>query len=237
VEKVITIPRTVGCETCKSTGAKPGTSTETCRTCQGRGEVHYQQGFFAISRPCGDCGGTGQKISNPCVDCRGAGKVKKRSQIAVKIPAGIDTGQRLKLSNEGEAGEHGGPPGDLYVVIRVLDHEIFRRDEADILCDVPITFVQAALGAEVEVPTLDGKAKVKIPEGTQSHKVLRLKGKGLHHIGSPSRGDQLVRVIVETPTRLSKDQRETLRKFEESGVEGTHPMHKNFFDKVKDLFE
>jgi len=237
VEKVITIPRTVGCDTCSGSGAKPGSTPETCRTCQGRGEVHFQQGFFAISRPCGECNGTGQRIKDPCTDCRGAGKVKKRSQIAVKIPAGIDTGQRLKLANEGEAGEAGGPPGDLYVVINVLDHEIFSRDEADILCDVPITFVQAALGAEVEVPTLDGRAKVKIPEGTQSHKILRLKGKGLHYVGSPSRGDQLVRVIVETPSRLSKEQKEILKKFDETGIDHSHPLHKNFFDKVKNLFD
>ncbi len=237
VEKVITIPKSVSCNTCTGSGAKPGTQAETCKTCHGRGEVQFQQGFFAISRPCSDCQGTGQRIANPCEDCRGSGKIRKRSQIAVKIPAGIDTGQRLKLSNEGEAGERGGLPGDLYVVINVLEHDFFTREEADVLCDVPITFVQAALGAEIEVPTLDGKVKVKIPEGTQSHKTLRLKSKGMPYIGSPSRGDQLVRVIVETPSKLSREQRELLKKFDESSsIDHTHPLHKNFFDRVRNMF-
>lgn len=237
-EKVITIPKNVSCETCTGSGAKPGSHPETCRSCQGRGEVAFQQGFFAISRTCPDCEGSGQRITNPCTDCRGSGKIRKRSQIAVKVPAGIDTGQRLKLSNEGEAGERGGPSGDLYVVIQVLPHDFFTRDEQDVLCDVPITFIQATLGAEIEVPTLDGKAKVKIPEGTQSHKVLRLKSKGMPFIGSPSRGDQLVRVIVETPTKLTKDQKELLKKFgDSSGSDAAHPMHKDFFDRVKGLFD
>jgi len=235
-EKVITIPRSVGCETCKGSGAKPGTSPEVCKTCQGSGEQMFQQGFFAITRPCSSCGGVGQRITSPCTDCHGVGKIKKRSQIAVKIPAGIDTGQRLKLTNEGEAGERGGPAGDLYVVINILQHDLFTREEADVLCDVPITFTQAALGAEVEVPSLDGKVKVKIPEGTQSHKILRLKGKGMPYLGSPSRGDQLVRVIIETPTRLSKEQRELLEKFGEKGGEA-HPMHKKFFERMRNLFE
>lgn len=234
-EKTITIPKSVSCETCKGSGAKAGTQPETCRGCQGTGEQTFQQGFFAISRPCSECGGSGQKIAHPCPDCRGAGKVRKRSSIAVKIPAGIDTGQRLKLSNEGEAGERGGPPGDLYVVINVLEHDLFTREDADVLCDVPVTFIQASLGDEVEVPTLDGKVKVKIPEGTQSHKVLRLKGKGMPYLGSPSRGDQLIRVIVETPTKLSREQRELLKKFQEHG-DASHPMHKKFFDRMKDLF-
>lgn len=235
-EKTITIPKSAACETCKGSGAKAGTQPETCRGCQGSGEQTFQQGFFAISRPCGECGGTGQKIANPCSDCKGAGKVRKRSQIAVKIPAGIDTGQRLKLSNEGEAGERGGPPGDLYVVIHVLEHDLFTREDADVLCDVPVTFIQASLGDEVEVPTLDGKVKVKIPEGTQSHKVLRLKGKGMPYLGSPSRGDQLIRVIVETPTKLTREQRELLKKFQETNPDSSHPMHKKFFDRMKDLF-
>lgn len=237
-EKTITIPKNVTCKPCTGTGAKPGTSAETCRTCHGRGEVQYQQGFFAISRPCSDCNGSGQTIKTPCTECRGSGKVRTKSQIAVKIPAGIDVGQRLKLTNEGEAGERGGPPGDLYVVINILAHDLFTREETDILCDMPITFSQAALGAELEVPTLDGKVKMKIPEGTQSHKVLRLKGKGMPFLGSPSRGDQLVRVIVETPTKLTREQRELLQKFDEGSKSGGHhPMRHGFFEKVRNLFD
>lgn len=237
VEKIITLSRTVSCDTCSGSGCKAGTQPETCRTCQGRGEVMFQQGFFAVSRPCSDCHGTGQKIANPCGDCRGTGAQRKRSQIAVKVPAGIDDGQKLKLTGEGESGQNGGPPGDLYVSIRVKAHELFTREGADILCDVPITITQAALGAEIEVPTLDGKAKVKIPEGTQSHRILRLKGKGMPFLGSPSRGDQRVRVLVETPTRLSKEQKELLLKLESLNQSTSNPMHASFFEKVKNLFE
>ena len=236
-EKVITIPKTVDCETCKGSGAKPGTEPKTCAQCGGRGEVSFQQGFFAISQPCPACRGQGQTIPNPCSACIGSGHVKKRTQIAVKIPAGVDTGQRLKLTGEGEAGERGAPAGDLYVVINILPHDFFTRDDADVICDVPITFTQAALGAEIEVPSLEGKVKVKIPVGTQSHKTLRLKGKGLPHLGSYGRGDQLVRVIVEVPTKLSAEQKDLLRKFEEEGTDSSHPMHHRFFEKVRNLFD
>lgn len=235
-EKVITIPRSVRCDTCTGSGAKPGTQPETCQQCGGRGEVSFQQGFFAISRPCPRCSGAGQTIPNPCATCQGTGSVKKRNQIAVKIPAGVDTGQRLKLTGEGEAGERGGPPGDLYVVINVLTHDFFTRDEFDVVCEVPVTFTQAALGDEIEVPTLEGKVKLKIPPGTQSHKILRLKGKGLARLGSYGRGDQLVRVIVEVPSKLTTEQRDLLKKFGELGSHGSHPMHQSFFEKVKNLF-
>ena len=163
--------------------------------------------------------------------------MKKRTQIAVKIPAGVDTGQRLKLSGEGEAGERGGMPGDLYVVINILPHDFFTREEFDVVCEVPITFTQATLGAEIEVPTLDGKVKMKIPSGTQSHSTLRLKGKGLTRLGSYGRGDQLVRVIVEVPSRLNSEQKELLKRFEELGTESANPMHHRFFEKVKNFFE
>lgn len=235
-EKVITVPKNITCETCTGSGAKAGTQPDTCTQCGGRGEVSFQQGFFAITRPCPRCNGAGQTIASPCGTCNGSGHVKKRSQIAVKIPAGVDTGQRLKLTGEGEAGERGGPSGDLYVVINILPHDFFTRDEFDVICEVPVTFVHAALGAEIEVPTLEGKVKLKIPPGTQSHKILRLKGKGLARLGSYGRGDQLVRVIVETPTKLSAEQKDLLKKFDESGLESTHPMHHNFFEKVKNLF-
>ncbi|MFL5812607.1 MAG: molecular chaperone DnaJ [Bdellovibrionia bacterium] len=236
-EKVITVPRHVACETCEGSGAKPGTQPESCRQCGGRGEVQYQQGFFAISRPCPACNGAGQTIPNPCSDCRGSGQIQKRSQIAVKIPAGVDTGQRLKLTGEGEAGERGAMPGDLYVVINILPHEFFTRDEFDVICEVPITFTQAALGAEIEVPTIEGKVKLKVPAGTQSHKSFRLKNKGLSKLGSYGRGDQLVRVIVEVPTKLNSAQKDLLKQFEDSGADGAHPMHHSFFEKVKNLFD
>jgi molecular chaperone DnaJ len=235
-EKVITVPKTVPCETCEGSGAKEGTHPETCAQCGGRGEVSFQQGFFAITRPCPRCNGAGQTIPNPCINCGGSGQSKKRSQIAVKIPAGVDSGQRLKLTAEGEAGERGGPPGDLYVVINILPHDFFTRDEFDVICEVPVTFTHAALGAEIEVPTLEGKVKLKIPSGTQSHKILRLKGKGLARLGSYGRGDQLVRVIVEVPSKLTSEQKDLLKRFEELGAESAHPMHHSFFEKVKNLF-
>lgn len=235
-EKVITVPKSVRCDTCEGNGAKPGTHPETCAQCGGRGEVSFQQGFFAITRPCPRCNGAGQTIPSPCVSCGGSGQMKKRSQIAVKIPAGVDTGQRLKLTGEGEAGERGGPPGDLYVSINILPHDFFTRDEFDVICEVPVTFTHAALGADIEVPTLEGKVKLKIPPGTQSHKILRLKGKGLARLGSYGRGDQLVRIIVEVPSKLTPEQRDLLKRFAESGGESAHPMHHSFFEKVKNLF-
>lgn len=235
-EKVITIPRAVACETCRGSGAKEGTHPETCAQCGGRGEIAFQQGFFAISRPCPKCNGMGQTIPNPCSPCNGTGQQKKRTQIAVKIPAGVDTGQRLKLTGEGEAGERGGSSGDLYVVINILPHDFFTRDEFDVICEVPITFVHASLGAEIEVPTLEGKVKVKIPAGTQSHKILRLKNKGLARLGSYGRGDQLVRVIVEIPAKLNAEQKELLKRFGEIGGDAAHPMYHRFFEKVKNIF-
>jgi molecular chaperone DnaJ len=178
-------------------------------------------------------------ITSPCAPCKGAGKQKKTSQISVTIPAGIDTGQRLKLSNEGEAGENGGPSGDLYILINVLDHDFFKRDGADIICDVPITFAHAALGAEIDIPTLDGKVEMKIPAGTQSHKVFRLKNKGLPNLGRGGRGDQLVRVLVEIPQKLSGEQIELLRKFDELTLKDqrAHPLHHGFFERVRRIFE
>ena len=235
-EKVITVPKNVRCDTCEGSGAKVGTHPETCAQCGGRGEVSFQQGFFAITRPCPRCNGAGQTNPHPCPACAGTGHVQKRSQIAVKIPAGVDTGQRLKLTGEGEAGERGGPPGDLYVLINILPHDFFTREEFDVICEVPVTFVHAALGAEIEVPTLEGKVKIKIPAGTQSHKILRLKGKGLARLGSYGRGDQLVRIIVEVPSKLSADQKELLKRFAETSGESAHPMYHRFFEKVKNLF-
>lgn len=236
-EKVITVPRSVSCETCTGSGAKPGTEAQTCSQCSGTGEVMYQQGFFAITRTCPNCRGEGTIIQTPCTTCSGTGKTKKRTQLAVKIPAGVDSGQRLKLSGEGEAGERGGHAGDLYVVINILEHDFFKREDFDVICEVPITFVQAALGDDIEVPTLEGKVSMKIPPGTQPGRIFRLKGKGISRLGAYGKGDQLVHVTIEVPTQLSSEQKSLLKQFAETDTGSAHPNHSKFFDKVKNLFD
>jgi len=236
-EKTIKIPRTVGCDTCGGSGAKPGTQPTVCGTCNGAGQVRFQQGFFSISRPCSACRGAGKVIKDPCAECRGAGKVRSTSTLTVKVPAGVDTGSRLRLTGEGEYGERGGPPGDLYIVMTVLPHQIFQRENDDIICEVPISFTQAALGAEIEVPTLEGNVKLKIPAGTQSGKLFRLKGKGIASVHTGRRGDSQVIVRVETPTKLNKRQKEILEEFAVIGGDDTTPQRKNFFSKVKEIFE
>jgi molecular chaperone DnaJ len=235
-DKTITIPKTISCTSCSGSGAQPGTQPETCKQCAGRGEMSFQQGFFAITRPCNVCEGSGQVIVHPCSDCRGSGRVQKITKIVVKIPAGMDTGQKLRLTGEGEAGERGSPSGDLYVTVRVLPHDFFTREGADIICEVPIRFSHAVLGTEIEVPTLEGKVKLKITAGTQSHKILRLKNKGLARLGTYGRGDQLVRILVEIPNQLNSEQKELLKQFDEAGGDTAHPMRTNFFEKVKNFF-
>jgi molecular chaperone DnaJ len=236
-EKKIKVPRHGICETCRGTGAKVGTSPQTCPTCRGRGQVSFQQGFFSVSRSCTQCNGQGTTIKEPCAACAGAGRVRKLHTLSVKIPPGVDTGSRLKLRAEGEtAPTAGGAAGDLYVVIEVEPHPIFVRDNLDVLCDLPISFVQAALGTELDVPTLEGKVKMKIPAGTQSGKVFRLKGKGIQDVQGYHQGDQLVRVHVETPTHLTARQKELLKEFATLGGEDVNPLSKGFFDKVKELF-
>ena len=235
-EKKIKIPRHGPCETCRGTGAKTGTAPQTCPTCRGRGQVSFQQGFFSVSRTCNQCRGQGTIIKDPCVNCGGVGRVRMMHTLSVKIPAGVDTGSRLKLRAEGESGPTGGVPGDLYVVIQVESHPIFLRDNLDIICDVPISFVQAALGAEIDVPTLEGKVKMKIPAGTQSGKVFRMKGRGIKDVQGLHQGDQHVRVIVETPTRLTVKQKDLLKDFATLGGEEVNPLSKGFFDKMKELF-
>lgn len=231
------IPRRQRCEPCGGSGAKPGTSPHTCPTCGGSGAQRFQQGFFAVSRPCPGCGGEGRVISDPCPSCSGKGTVAATAKIPLKIPAGVDTGSRMKLTGEGEPGLHGAPAGDLYVVLHVKEHPIFHREETEIVCEVPIGFTQAALGASIDVPTLDGKVKMKIPAGTQSGKIFRLRGKGVPVLGrAGARGDQHVRVIVETPTSLSKRQRELLEEFAAEAGEDVHPQSKNFLEKVRSLF-
>ncbi len=235
-EKKIKIPRHSNCETCKGSGSKPGTSPRTCSTCHGRGQVSFQQGFFSVSRTCSQCRGQGTIIGDPCPTCKGAGKVRKFHTLGVKIPGGVDTGSLLKLRGEGESGSLGGPSGDLYVAINVQPHPIFVRDGLEIVCEVPISFHQAALGAEIEVPTLHGKVKLKVPYGTQSGKVFRLKGKGLKEVHSYHQGDQHVRVSIETPTHLTARQKELLKEFAALGGEEIHPLSKGFFEKVKEIF-
>lgn len=219
-----------GCEqevTITKNAIKEGTTPKTCDMCNGHGEVRRQQGFFTIAQPCQKCAGNGQI----------ADTVKKKSTLSVKIPAGIDNGQRLKLSGEGDLGSKPGLEGDLYVQIRVREHEFFERDGFDIYCDVPITFSQAALGSEVEVPTLDGKVSMTIPAGTQSHKKMRLKAKGIERLGSYGKGDQIITIVVETPTKLSSDQKEIFERLADTEHKNMNPMSKGFFDKVKDLFQ
>lgn len=235
-DKKIKIPRAVTCSNCNGSGAKKGTSAATCQTCGGRGQVRYQQGFFSISKPCSTCKGEGTIIKEPCSECRGSGRVRTTQSMSIKVPAGVETGTRLRLTGEGEAGMHGGHPGDLYVVINVEPHPIFARQNDDIICNVPISFPQAAMGAEIEVPCLEGKVKLKVPAGTQSGKVFRLKGKGIASLHTGRRGDQNVIVNVETPAKLTQRQRELLEEFASISGNDANPMSKTFFEKVKEMF-
>ncbi|MGE0823159.1 MAG: molecular chaperone DnaJ [Candidatus Binatia bacterium] len=235
-EKTISIPRTVACGTCEGKGNKPGTTAKTCGVCRGSGQVRFQQGFFTVARTCNQCGGQGSVITDPCQTCNGTGAVRKTSTLQVKIPAGVDTGARLKLRGEGEVALGGGPPGDLYILLHVREHPLFKRQDNTVICDIPISFPQAALGTEIEVPTLEGKIKLKIPAGTQSGNVFRLKGKGIADLRNGGRGDQLVRVMIETPKKLSPRQRELLEEFARLDGADVHPMSKGFFEKVKELF-
>ncbi len=232
----VPIPRPKKCETCSGSGSKSGMPPKPCTTCGGVGEVRFTQGFFAVSRTCTDCNGTGAVIPDPCSKCRGSGKVPSEEVIEVAIPAGVDNGTRVRLTGMGEPGDRGGPAGDLYVTVIVREHPLFQREDYEVFCEVPISFTQAALGSKIDVPTLDGKVKMTIPSGTQTGKVFRLKGKGIPHLHSQQRGDQHVRVIIETPTELSAKQRELLEKFAEASGEESHPQSKSFFDKVKELF-
>ena len=237
VEKELHINRSVQCEPCAGSGAKKGSGPVTCDMCQGHGEIRRQQGFFTIAQPCPKCQGSGQMIKEPCEICHGRGRNKKKEKLSVKVPAGIDEGQRLKLSGQGDAGINGGPSGDLYVLIRLEEHEFFKRDEYDVLCEVPISFSQAALGAEIEVPTLGGRVSMKIPDGTQSGQKMKLRNKGITKLGGYGFGDQIITIHVETPTKLSKEQREIFYRLQEMEQISSNPMTKGFFDRVKELFQ
>ena len=236
-EKTIAIPRYEACEECGGSGAKPGTKKDRCQTCAGRGQVVSSSGFFSIARTCPKCAGEGEILKTPCLSCNGKGRVKAKRNIKVKIPAGVDSGSRLRVHGEGEAGQKGGPRGDLYLVIYVKPHEIFERHESDIYCEVPISFVAAVFGADVEVPTLEGKVMMKIPPGTQSGKVFRLRGKGVQHLHDYGKGDELVKAQVEVPTDLNQEQKRLLKEFARVSGEATGPLSKSFVDKMKRLFE
>jgi len=235
-EKEIRIGRYEPCSSCKGSGIKPGSGPETCPTCKGSGYVSVSQGFFSISRTCTQCQGRGTIIRDPCRQCRGAGRTRTNRKIKVKIPAGVDHGAHLRLGGQGEAGLHGGPPGDLYVSLRVRPHPIFERDGNNIICEVPISFAQAALGGKVTVPTLNGKVKLTIPPATQTNKIFRLRDRGIPYLHSSSRGDQLVKVVVETPVSLNEEQKELLRKFDGLRAGNGQPRMKDFFNKVKRIF-
>jgi molecular chaperone DnaJ len=216
-ESEIEIPRAILCEVCHGEGTKPGTHPTPCPNCKGTGQTIRSQGFFTISTTCGQCQGVGKIISHPCKDCHGHGRVRRYQKINVKIPPGVDTGSKLRIRGEGEAGDRGGSPGDLFIFIYVEPHEFFSREGDDILCHIPISFPQAALGAEIEIPTLDGKRKLSIPRGTESGDLLKLKGEGIPKLRGYGRGDQIFQVIVKTPKNLNKRQEELLREFEETG--------------------
>lgn len=234
-EKSVTLERSEQCPTCKGNGCAPGTTPEICPDCHGTGTVQTRRqtpmGVFASNGPCRKCGGTGRLIHQPCPNCRGTGAVRKRKTIKVNIPAGIDHGQTISLRGQGNAGKNGGPAGDLLITVMVQPHELFHRDGVDVFCEAPITFAQAVLGAELEIPTIDGKVKYSIPEGTQTGTVFRLKGKGIPVLNGRGRGDQYVTVTIETPRNLNKEQKEALRRFSETLGESNYEKRKSFFKK------
>lgn len=236
VEKEIEITKLATCEVCSGAGAEAGSHAVTCKTCQGRGQVITSRGFFQVSQTCPRCRGTGTIIEKPCRSCSGEGRVEKTSRIKLKIPAGIEDGARLRSTRNGEAGIRGGPPGDLYVVIHVAEHPVFQREEDNLYCDVPISFVTATLGGEINVPTLEGQAALKIPAGTQSGSVFKLRGKGIAEMNTKVRGDLLTRVVVEVPSKLNAEQREKLEEFAALCGEENAPIHKSFFEKAKEFF-
>ncbi|MEO8216148.1 MAG: molecular chaperone DnaJ [Acidobacteriota bacterium] len=234
-EVTIEVPRTVTCNTCSGSGARPGTSPVTCSGCNGSGQIRFSQGFFAMSRTCPQCGGAGKVIKDPCADCGGAGRVREMRSLTVKIPAGVDEGSRLRLTGEGETGFNSGPPGDLYVFVTVEEHEKFTRRDYDIHVEKPITFTQAALGAELTTETIDGTDKLRIPAGTQPGQVFRIRGKGVPYLDGNGRGDHYVHAAVRVPSSLSAEQRELLEKL--ASLEGeAPPEHRGVFDKMKEFF-
>ena len=237
----IRVPTSVPCESCRGSGSEGGADPVACPSCRGMGRIRSQQGFFTVERTCPTCQGTGRAITNPCRACSGSGRVHREKTLAVSIPAGVEDGTRIRLSGEGEAGIRGGQPGDLYIFVSVAPHRIFRRDASNLFCRVPIPMTTAALGGQVDVPTIDGKrVKIAVPEGTQTGKQIRLRGKGMTELHGVARGDMFVEIVVETPVNLSRRQIELLREFEKAGgggSSGQHPESEGFFAKVKELWD
>jgi molecular chaperone DnaJ len=237
VEKEIEIQKLDTCDKCQGSGAEPGSRTINCPACGGRGQVISSRGFFQVSQTCPRCRGLGQIIEKPCRQCHGEGRVEKLSRVMLKIPPGIADGSRLRSSRNGEAGTRGAPHGDLYVVIHIKEHKVFQREDDDLYCEVPISFSSAALGGEVDVPTLEGKAHLKVPAGTQSGQIFKLRGKGIINVNGRERGDLLARLIVEVPTRLNAEQRQKLEEFAGLCDEENTPMRKSFFERAKEFFK
>lgn len=235
-EREIPVTKPERCDACQGSGMEPGSRMKICSTCGGRGQIVSARGIFSIAQTCPHCQGAGRMFERPCKVCHGEGRCERQSKIKLRIPAGVDTGARLRSAGNGEAGFHGGPPGDLYVVMHVRPHELFQRDGDDLLCEVPVSFVQAALGDEVEVPTLDGKAAIKIPAGAQSGTMFRLKGKGIKNVQGYGRGDLHVRINVEVPAHLTAAQKAKLQEFAALCDENVNPISKSFFEKAKNLF-
>ena len=239
-EQKIRVPSSQPCERCEGSGAEPGTEPETCPTCGGHGDVRIQQGIFSIQQPCPQCRGSGRIVGSPCGDCQGQGRVQREKTLSVRIPAGVDTGDRIRVAGEGEAGHNGAPSGDLYVQVKVRPHDLFEREGNNLICQMPVSFVTAALGGELEVPTLDGRVSLKIPEGTQSGRVFRLRGKGVHSVHGDGQGDLMVMVQVETPVKLSAEQKDLLRQFEatlEQGGDRHSPRTRSWLDGVRSFFD
>ena len=239
-ETKIRVPTMASCDSCHGSGAKQGTSPSTCPTCNGHGQVRMQQGFFSIQQTCPKCHGSGKFVSNPCGKCFGEGRTKQHKTLSVKIPAGVDDGDRIRLSGEGEAGVNGGPSGDLYVVVNLLAHSVFQRDNNDLHCEMPISFTTAALGGELQVPTIDGYAKIKVPAETQSGKIFRLRGKGIKGIRSHTHGDLMCHLMVETPVKLAARQKELLHELEALNQEDSSrhsPRTRSWVNKVREFFE
>ena len=240
VTEKIAVPALESCDVCSGTGAKKGSSPITCSGCNGAGQVRMQQGFFSVAQTCRQCSGSGQVIKDPCKPCKGKGRIERRKTLSVKIPAGVDQGDRIRLSAEGEAGVNGGPSGDLYVVINIPEHDVFSRDGNNLHCEMPISFSVAALGGEIQIPTLDGSAKIKVPAETQTGKVFRLRGKGIKGVRSSGYGDLMCHVVVETPVNLTERQKELLTDLEELNQSNSNlhsPKAKSWMDKVRSFFE
>ena len=237
LETKVQLPRLEACELCNGTGAEPGTQRTVCETCRGQGQVRFNQGFLTVARPCPKCRGEGEINKSPCRECRGEGRRRTERLLNIKIPAGIEDGMQLRLTGEGSSGVHGGPIGDLYVLVRIREHAIFARSGVDLLCELPVSFTNLALGAEIEVPLLDGKDTVRIPAGTQPLEILRLRGKGMPHLRGRGRGDACYRLVLEVPQKLNAKQREALEAFENASTGQRGPLLSSFMERVKKLLE